>query len=259
MWNKLAILVAIVLGFLSVFLVRNYIQKIKDAEIADQVLVCVAKSDIAEGIKINTDHIAYRPMPLKYKPSDSYFWKDRAELLGLISTTKIKARDYFMGNMFTKAEQAGGTSILNIKLGYRAMSLPMSGDAGVSGLCRPGDKVDMVGTFQMEEVDPDNVLSTPTPKTWTMTILPNVQIMALDQNTGKFGEEATNSYGSATFMLTPLECEVLTYMVSKGTKFTYLLRNPSEPDAEVANEPRKITEERIEQQLKDMLRFHNTE
>lgn len=260
MWNKLAILVALVLGVLSVYMVKGYIDKQKAELTRNLILVCVAQSDIPENTKINADHIAYREMPLQYKPSNAYFWKDRSSIFGLVTTTKIKARDYFMDNMFTKVETGNKLSPLTVPQGLRAMSLQMNGLSGVSGLCRPGDRVDIIATFGVQDTDQDNVLANQTMKTITMTILPNVLIAALDQNTGKFGEEFKGNYGSATFYFTPFECEVLTFfMEAKRAKLTFVLRAPNEPDAAIPAEPNRVTEERSEQQLKEMLRQHNAE
>ncbi|MEK7482832.1 MAG: Flp pilus assembly protein CpaB [Planctomycetota bacterium] len=260
MWNKLAILVALVLGVLSVIMVRNYIENERNKVKGTLILVCVAQTDIAENTKINTDHIGYREMPLQYKPSNAFFWKDRASVLGLMTTAKIKARDYFMDNMFIKAEASTTLSPLKVPQGLRAMSLQMNGLSGVSGLCRPGDHVDVIATFGVQDVDQDNVLANQTMKTITMTILPNVLIAALDQNTGKFGEEFKGNYGSATFYFTPFECEVLTFfMEAKRAKLNYVLRAANEPDVSIPAEPNRVTEERSEQQLKEMLRQHNAE
>jgi Flp pilus assembly protein CpaB len=259
MWNKVAILIALVLGVLAVIMVKKYIQSEHDKLYADMILVCVAKSDILEGEAITTDHIGFQRMPFRYKPKPAYFWKDREQILGLTVKQKISAQEHFLDSMFETSEGAKTkVNIVNVPISYRALAIKMSGTEGVAGLCTPGDHIDIVATLSTEEIDPDDILAEPKTVKYTMTVLPNVTIAALDKFTGKTGEKPPDNYAAATFYLTPLECEVLVHL-QKGTQkaeFTYLLRNPNEVYEPEAGDPRRVTDDRLEQQIKEMIRFH---
>jgi hypothetical protein len=92
----------LLLSFFIFYELQKTQQRRKEAETADHVLVCIAKSDILEGEKISTDHIGFRSIPIKYKSRYEYFWKDREQLLGSIVTVKILAGTHFIDFHFQR-------------------------------------------------------------------------------------------------------------------------------------------------------------
>jgi len=59
------------------------------------ILVCVVSKDLPKGHKVVSTDITYREMPIKYKPSNAFFWRDRSQLIGLHLNYDLKKGYYF--------------------------------------------------------------------------------------------------------------------------------------------------------------------
>ena len=93
-----------------------------------------------------------------------------------VSLVPILKGDYILETMVSGQNQSVGLS-LKIRRGYRAVSVGVDAIRGLSGLLRPGDKVDVLGTFEIESGDSS--------KKRTFTILRNALVLAVGRNMGK--------------------------------------------------------------------------
>jgi len=112
--------------------------------------------------------------------------------------------------------------------GFRALSIPISGAAAVSGMIKPGDYVDILGTFTMpSKTNPqltENV---------TTTLFPKVKVLAVGNRLGTDSETTSRSgYSTITFEVEPDVAEVLVFAQHTGQLYLSL-RHPRNTDTRV--------------------------
>jgi len=132
----------------------------------------------------------------------------------------LKGRALTHADVMARSARGGLTFV--IPEGMRAATVALDPITGVAGFIQPGDRVDVLATFQQAEM------------TVTKTILQDVQVLAMgrmtsrpspkktaatDEGAEKEGEEApaTQEVTSATVAVTPHEAQILILSASKGT------------------------------------------
>jgi pilus assembly protein CpaB len=115
-----------------------------------------------------------------------------------------------------------------IPTGMRALSVSISGAAGVSGLLKPNDRIDVLGSFTFPSRKNSQQVE------WvTMTVLQNVTVLATGQTLTGGGEgnergRGSASYSTVTVEVTPREAELLTFVENMRGHLTFTLRNPKD-------------------------------
>jgi pilus assembly protein CpaB len=111
-----------------------------------------------------------------------------------------------------KVVKAGTAGILAISLepGMRAMAIPLSAESAAGGFILPGDHVDVVQTRQLDGagISGKRFVST--------TVLKNVKVLAIDQNTLGPKEGVAVVGATATVELTSSQAEVLALAKAQG-------------------------------------------
>jgi pilus assembly protein CpaB len=111
-----------------------------------------------------------------------------------------------------KVVKAGTAGILAISLepGMRAMAIPLSAESAAGGFILPGDHVDVVQTRQLDAAGLSGKRFVST------TVLKNVKVLAIDQNTlgPKEGQAVVGA--TATVELTSIQAEVLALAKAQG-------------------------------------------
>ena len=116
---------------------------------------------------------------------------------------------------------AGGLSA-DIKKQMRAVSINCSGAASVSGMVRPNDHVDVIGTFDLS----DPTKAGPKAKSLvTSTILQNVLVLATGKQTAKMKGQEVAGYATVTLEVTPREAEMLAFAEQIKGRLVLTLRN----------------------------------
>ena len=90
-----------------------------------------------------------------------------------------------------------------LKPGYRAMTVPLSSNAGLSGLVVPGDHVDVILTTQVSggsDKEAGHRVSE--------TVLDDIRVLAIDQKLDDQAKDAIMAH-TATLEVTPKQAEIL--------------------------------------------------
>lgn len=193
--------------------------------------VVIAMKDIPADTTITEDMVAVkefnekaaRPMALSYKE----------EAVGKSSNEEIlKGSQLTAGQI--KERKTRLASLIPGK-GLRAISLPLIGVNGLSGMLEPGNYVDILATF-----NENNMPQFPGPVVYTL--LQNVQVLALDRSSSNNSEKG--EYSSVIVAVTPEESEILSLAINSGITITLTLR-PNE-DNEIVDIKRKTLKELYE-------------
>ena len=115
----------------------------------------------------------------------------------------------------------------DIKQGMRAISVNVSGSASVSGMVKPTDHVDVLGTFSFPSKTAKDDM-----ELVTLTILQDVLVLATGKETAKsqfLGDSrAASAYNTVTLEVSPRETEMLVFAEQIKGRISLALRNPDD-------------------------------
>lgn len=146
MSGRAKLLLSLVLGLLAVFLVYVYVRGLERQlyEQVDMQNVVVARTAIAAGTAIDQGAILRVAVPRKYRQPQTFPTVE--EVAGRVAVVPIAEGTQVSGSMLADA----GAEALSFEVprGRRAVAITVSDETGVGGLIRPGNFVDIVGTFE---------------------------------------------------------------------------------------------------------------
>jgi len=133
-----------------------------------------------------------------------------------------------------------------IKRQMRAMSINCSGAPSVSGMVRPNDHVDVIGTFDFDAASGKRNFV-------TCTILQNVLVLATGSETAKSRRGSAglaNGYTTVTLEVTPREAEMLAFAEQMKGRLVLTLRNRN--DTSYEKELPKVDFEKIRGEIEEL-------
>lgn len=235
--NKLALVIAVVLGLIAVYGMHTYINKVekKAQEVNRTVAVAVAKSYIRAGTIIQPSMIKPEGKEISETAvtADHVPITDQSRLLvGQIISRSVEADEPIL---ISYVRQPVEKLDVRLEPGERAIALRVDAITGVAGNLAPGARVDIVGTFPLSPSSPTaqrNASAAGAVSNNTMLLLANVKLIAVDTRvrdedyTAITGNRARN-YSSVTIAVTPQEMTTLVYAQQLGT-LTLALRPPAD-------------------------------
>jgi len=228
-------------------LVGVYLSSLEDKyiEAGKRVNVLVAKDYIPPYSVINQDLVQVVEVPSKFcQPGTLTSVKDLLDEKGRTvysSIIPIMGGEQIVATKLAIFGEETGLSII-VPKGRRAVSIRVDDVSGVSGLIKPGDYVDVIGTFDYTEGKEE--------KSETVSILQNVLVLAVGQEViggaakkekkaRKIGLEelipTTGSENTVTLALTFREAQIVTFAQEKST--LKLLLHASGEKEEVSASP----------------------
>jgi pilus assembly protein CpaB len=147
--NIIAIVAAIILGLIAVFLVNSYFSGVetRQAAIAQQqkmVRIAVASQSLAFGTALSSQNVRLVNWPAESVPEGAFTSVENAV------SNRVALRPIVAGEplLASKVSGTNGRATLSAQLpaGMLAYSIPISDVAGVAGFVRPGDVVDVLLT-----------------------------------------------------------------------------------------------------------------
>lgn len=132
----------------------------------------------------------------------------------------------------------------DIKKTMRAVSINCSGAAAVSGMVKPNDHVDVIGTFDFSETSGKKTIV-------TCTMLQNVLVLATGNLTAKMRASAAPAgYSTVTLEVTPREAEMLAFAEQMKGRLMLSLRNRN--DLSFEKELPKVDFEKIRSEIEEL-------
>lgn len=170
MTRRLAVVIAVVCGLLAATLTTLFLfglQREQQQEIA-QVSVVTPVETIPAGTVIQKDMVEVQKIPEDEKPAEAA--SKLAHVVGDVAVADLAPGQPIMAVHL--ASRTGGADLsLVVPEGMRAVTVALDPIIGVAGFLQPGDRVDVIGVFAIEEA------------TVTCTVLQNVQLLALGRET----------------------------------------------------------------------------
>ena len=258
MKRKIVLIASLAAGVVAAVLTRFYIVA-KDAEVAElkdsinrrygtmEVLCFI--SEIPAGTVLQKSDLGTKSVPAIGM---------RGQALTVENVSDVIGRKVLMGHrrgdVLFWADVEGGNPAAtglsaDIKKQMRAVSINCTGAASVSGMVKPNDHVDVIGTFDMTDPAADG-----RGKAFvTCTILQNVLVLATGTRTAKTraGDLGlSGGYSTVTLEVTPREAEMLAFSEQLKGRLVLSLRNRN--DASFEKELPKVDFEKIRSEIEEL-------
>ena len=194
-----------------------------------KVTVLGASRTIPSGATIRADDVLPLVLFESGTTGDNIPAEERLSVVGRVAAHTIGEGDPILWTYLDGGRGAGRGLADDVPDGMRAVSIPVSGAAAVSGLVRPGDHVDVLGSFALPGEGPASEA-----QFVTMTVLQNVTVLATGTATARsrdpLGDPGAGdgSYATVTLCSTPREAEVLVFAQQMRGRLFLTLRNGSD-------------------------------
>jgi len=217
---------------------------------AEKISVVVAARPLPSGTVIQASDIGMLSVFATSVTDDNIQRADAARIVGRTLLHSLDMHNPILWTYIDGGKQQGRNLSDDIKEKMRAVSIPVSGASGVSGMVRPNDSVDVLGSFVLPASSPATDASEL--EMVTLTVLQNVTILAIGSDTQRtIAERRNNSgYNTVTLQVTPREAEMLVFAQQMKGKLFLTLRNPS--DVYYENELPRVDFTQIERELKSL-------
>lgn len=262
MKQKFILILSVGIGLLAAFLSYSWLNS-KNAFIkkelgriyagAETVQVIAAARPLPSGTTIQPSDFGLLTVFAKTVTDDNILEKDRMVIVGRTLLHPLDMKNPILWTYIDGGKQRSRNLSDDIKAKMRAVSIPVSGASGVSGMVRPNDSVDVLGSFVLPAAGAAG--KTDELEMVTLTVLQNVTILAIGSDTQRtFSEKKNNSgYGTVTLQVTPREAEVLVFAQQMKGKLFLTLRNPS--DIYFEPELERVDFNQIERELKSLNQY----
>ncbi len=220
------IIIAAALGVsgLTFYLVKNYLQSQATASTPEinvmavpTVQIVVAARDLPAGTILREGDTKWQAWPDQSLDDGFIVQRDGQgadridEFSGVVVRRAISAAEPMTTTKVFRREDTGYMAGA-LTPGMRAMSIRISAVSGASGFIMPGDKVDVILTQELRDTGETSGLPM---RRASETILKNIRVLAIDQNTNDVEQTAVVGQ-TATLEVTPKQTEILSVANAMG-------------------------------------------
>jgi len=218
--NKTGVLLlsgAIISGTGAVYFTNKYINLQIDAEknkirkIYKTGRVVVAKKNLFRGDVLGYENMAIRDMPVSFLHSNVIKESESMSIIGRRIMQPLKSGEPLLSNFLVENNSGIFSSL--IEDGNRALTFPVDINSSMSGLLRPGDRIDLMLTLNLNS------------KNETIPLLRNVPILATGSMVDNKGKIRINGdFQTITVSVKPIDAAKITHARETGS-VTVLLRS----------------------------------
>ncbi len=214
----LILLIAIVLGGVTVYLVNQYLQREmttqRDVKAIATVPVVVAATDLASGTRLDDVLLEVVSWPESSVPEGAFRTKkslltDEPPLI----LTQAKKGEPILKYKLSPYGARGGLPA-KIPEDKRAITLAVNEVRGVAGFVMPGDYVDVLNTSSLNSRDK---------KPYTQVLLQNAKVLGIDQRASET-ETEPEVVNAVTILVTPYDGQRVVLAAQTG-ELSLMLRN----------------------------------
>ncbi|MEN3044687.1 MAG: Flp pilus assembly protein CpaB [Candidatus Hydrothermales bacterium] len=149
--NVRRLLIALSLAGIAALLLISYIQDVERKTLMKGApeRILVAKKDISARTIITEDLVEYKEIPKPF--IEPLAVSNIEEIIGMVAITDIRKGEQITKNLLLPTQTWTVLSSF-VPEGYRALTIHVDEVSGVGGLILPGDEVDVVATFSLEDL-----------------------------------------------------------------------------------------------------------
>jgi len=229
---KKKLVIAIGLALIAVLSLWLYSRSLQEEVAGGQkVEILVAGADIPVGARVTKAMLAYREVPEAYVHQASIHKGEENQIIGRPVAEKVAQGQPLLWSDFELQKSAQSRRLAGaVQKGQRALTVPVDMSGSLAGMLRPGDHVDILGTFARAQGTD-----------WaTVTLLQNVLVLATGDLRGsgegedsQLGSTGPRTFNNITVSVDLEEAELLVFAMQRGP-INIALR--SQEDIETAEE-----------------------
>jgi len=258
MKRTIVLVISLVVGLLAAVLTRVYVS-VKESEVKAQkealnrrygtLEVLAFAKDIPTGTVLAATDLEPRIAPKLGLRGQAILRENLRDVVGRKVLMSHEAGEVVFWSDIDGGNPADRGLSADLKPKMRAISINCSGSAAVSGMVKPNDHVDVIGTFAFPGADG----KIRNGDIETRTILQNVLVLATGQTTAKtrVGEsDFVRDYATVTLEVTPREAEMLVFAEQMKGRLVLTLR--SRTDVTYERELPKVDFELIKSEIETL-------
>jgi pilus assembly protein CpaB len=251
---KVVLLVSIAVGVVAFWLTARYLraERLRLEGRTVKIQVVVAARDLPTGTVIKKSDIAMASVPKDEISGRAVLADDFRDILDRKLVFNVGYGRAILWSDVGVEDLGEGKLAETVSKGLRAVSISVDAVASVSGLVRPDDRVDILGTF-----------STPSRKTpgevetVTLTVLQDVSVLATGTRMGRRAgpgarapQSGARGFNTVTLEVSPREAELLAFLEASKGRVTLSLRNPA--DGSFVTDLPAVDFDRLQQSLPEL-------
>lgn len=214
--------IALACGALAALLLFLYINSVNKSY-GEMVPVVVASRTLNPGDKLDEKAVRFEHRPADFVNVDFVGPRDQTVILGKEIKTLVPAGQPILWSYLEYQDSFGVLSSgLDAKSTERAVAIAVDEIKGVGGHLKPGDRVDVIGTFTVP-----NKTANGMPDMKTKTLLQCVTVLAVGSNAGNGQTLYREAPSSVTLKLAPEEADLVIFAEKYG-QLTLVLRSPDD-------------------------------
>lgn len=226
MRKKWTIVLAVILAAGAAVLLNFYLKQ-QEAERKQMLLralgkperIVVASQNISKSEVIEEEKLAYAEVPSKFIQPKAL--SSKASAIGKIAVVEIfKGEQILRTKLVTELVPERPSLASAMPPGKRAFTLDLDPTSALSGILRPGDRVDIIATFSVPRVVKGKKVTQPV----TATLFQNVLVLVV-------GDGTRRGTGTVIVALTPQEIGIITVAQEMG-KLQLILRPKAETEVQ---------------------------
>ena len=240
MKKKIVLIASLAAGIAAAVLTRFYIMA-KDAEVQElkdainarygsMWVLCYAK-DTPSGATLTRDDFKVKRVP-EIGMRGQALTGANMDVIGRKTTVSRKKGEIVFWSDIEGGDLSSKGLSSDVHRQMRAISINVNGASSVSGMVKPNDHVDVIGTFNF----PDDNGNLKKGDLVTCTLLQNVLVLATGRDTAKSKTRnlGTNvqGYSTVTLEVTPREAEMLAFAEQIKVRLVLTLRNRNDTSTE---------------------------
>ena len=227
--NKRIIIIAVALGLLTVIGLHYYLNYYLDERSPEMISpgartysdVVVADITIPQHTRIAGEMVRMDSIPDEAVHPEAA--RDLNEVVGGISRAEIVRDEQVLTGRVATEERRASLSY-RIPENLRGIAIPVNEVIGVAGFVSPGDRVDVLISYNIFEDDDEEAGQFQDVLT-VYTVIQNTLVLATGEQTRERDDEERQVVGTVTLAVTPEQAEVLMYANLVG-QFHLTLRSP---------------------------------
>ncbi len=216
MRSIIPLFLAIVLGAVAVVGVKRYIEKEREKVTRglEPIQVVAAAKRIKKGTVITRRMLTLKPIEKRFLPDEAILAADVRRLVGQVIRRNVDRGTELLWSFFEPSEAAQTRTLVGDE---RAVTIPVDMVRGVAGLIRPNSRIDLYGTFSLEDKKKKGGVVRK-----TVLLLSDVTVLAVDNMTASMlartagRERRRQGYSSLTLAVSPEEAALLIFAQSAG-------------------------------------------
>jgi pilus assembly protein CpaB len=201
--------VAICAAMLAVICAWLYMRRFEELVSGGRLTqVVVASHEIAAGSRLADADVAVREIPERFAHPEAVLADggDEAKIIGRVVAVHLGQGQPLLWTSFEGTKTRVGKGLAGmIQKGQRAITLPVDVGGSIGDQIRPGDRVDILGTFNRKD------------RETTITVLQNVPVLSIGGKKESIDGEPTMQVKDVTLSVALDEAELLVFALQHGT------------------------------------------